>query len=500
MSSSSDVSSLSTFARPGLVRKSSIEIHVDGHYSSKVYTSGSAISGEVTINPWRDTRFDYLQIILIGTTRTRLDAIQVPQHASHTFLKLSMPIPESAYPIPRIFDANGTYKIPFNFVIPSYLTMSACNHHAQSDIIHDYHMRLPPTMGFWEKDDLAPDMSQVEYAIKARVLREPELEGRPVKLMEAYQHLNVLPASMEDPPLNITKNDSEYALSKSKSLRKNLFSGKIGRFTATTAQPGAVALSPDGRTATGTSAVVSLKFQPSSPEALPPKVNTVSAKLTATTYFSANPMTKLPNLGGAKYDFSNEQRLSYSTNVSIFSTSVDKVTWRQQLDSQVRRDSGYSSDMQEGHSDSDNSGQSGARLTGSSNANKKKKSAPVFHTATLAIPFKLPAAKKMFLPTFHSCLISRVYTLQLTLSVGSSNTNITLALPLQVVVDATHGPSIQDHGLPSFDSVMAAQEEHYADEHLRPRTLMVPAAELQGNSLLPGYEDLAGFRRSSVRA
>jgi hypothetical protein len=518
--SSSDVSTVATVSRSGLVaRRSSVDINIHGHYNSKVYTSGTSISGEVTVTPWRDTHFDYVQIVLLGTTWTRLDALQVPQHSSHTFLKLAMPVPESAYPVPRVMEAGHTYTIPFNFVVPSHLTVGACTHHAQSDVIRDMHMRLPPSMAgqLWDRDDLAPEMAQVEYAIKARVLREPDHEhGRPIKLMEAHQALRVLPASSEDPPLGLTKHDRGYCLSKTKSLRRSLFSGKIGRLTATAAQPTAVVVSADGRSASTSSAVVALKYEPSSSsssaDGAPPKVNTVSAKLVATTYFSATPMTRLPNLGSGKYDFGNDQRLSYSTSVNLFSTSVDKVSWRQQIAAQARRDSGYASDGND-----TNNAASGGDSDNTSNTNntsqeavplrtpKKKSSSsssPVFHTATLAIPFKLPTSKKMFLPTFHSCLISRVYTLQLTLSVGSSsNTSVSLALPLQIAVDAgAASHSLGLGGLPSFDSVMALQEEEEVDDMFRPRRLLVPDEEFQGNSVLPGYEDMAGFRRRSMRA
>jgi hypothetical protein len=344
-------------------------------------------------------------------------------------------------------------------------------------------------MGFWEKDDMAPEMSQVEYAIKARVLAQPDMDGRPIKLLEGYQHIQVLPAGIEDPPLSLTKNDKAYTLTKTKSLRKSLFSSKIGRITASAAQPSAIAIAADGRTASSSTATVNLHFEPTSSDVPPPKINTVSAKLTATTYFSASPMTKLPNLGLGRHEFSIDQRLSYQTSVSLFSTNVEKVTWRQQIASQARRDSGYSSDGAANNSDTSENR--------AANLRTKSRSSPIYHAAALAIPFNIPTTKKMFIPTFHSCLISRVYTLNLTLSVGSSNTSVSLALPIQMVVEGESAvdPMPYDIGLPSFDSVVALQEAQEADEHLRPRTLQIPSAEFQGNSVLPGYEDMARLRR-----
>ncbi|WYZ45232.1 hypothetical protein EsH8_VIII_000548 [Colletotrichum jinshuiense] len=494
MSSHSDMSSVISFARQPASRKQSVEVRVNDHYHSKVYTSGNPISGEVVITPGHDSRFDYVQIILIGTSKTRLDAVQIPQVSSHTFLKLDMPIPESAYPVPRIFEAGRTYTIPFNFVIPQHLTISACAHKAQSDYIHDYHMRLPPTMGGWEKDDMSPDMAQVQYAIKARVVRQDEIGGKPTKIMEDTHLIKVLPTSPEDPPLNITKQDRGYSLSKTKTVRKNLFSSKQGYITAATAQPGAVYLTADGRTASEGSVLVNLNFEPTSVDVLPPKVNAVSAKIQSHTWYSATPMTKLPNLGDSQEAFAMAQQLAYSTSVPLFSTSTDKVSWRQQLASTTRRDSGYSSDgLREGsHSDSDNQRQGWSRRSSS-----KGSASPIFHTAALKVPFKLPTCRKTFIPTFHACLVSRTYTLQLTVTVGDSKIN--LAVPLQIALEPSMGQDSVDMGLPSFDAAMAQQEEAEADEFLRPRLLQQPAPELQGNAVLPSYGDLA-TRRSAVPA
>ncbi|KAK1966605.1 arrestin [Colletotrichum sublineola] len=492
MTSHSDMSSVITFARqPASSRKHSVEVNINDHYHSKVYTSGNSISGEVIITPSHDNRFDYVQIILIGTSRTRLDALQIPQHSSHTFLKLEMPIPESAYPVPRIFEAGRTYTVPFNFVIPHHLTISACTHKAQSDYIHDYHMRLPPTMGGWERDDMAPDMAQVQYAVKARVVRQDELGGKPVKLMEDNHFIKILPCSPEDPPLNIAKQDRGYTLSKTKTVRKNLFSSKQGYITAATSQPNAIHLTADGRSSSEGSILVNLNFEPTSADILPPKVNTVSAKLQAQTWYGATPMTKLPNMGDSQEAFAMSQQQVYTTSVSLFSTSVGKVAWRQQLTSTTRRDSGYSSDGlgASDNTDSDNPNHSQSRRS------NKDGSSPILHRAALQIPFKLPTSRKTLIPTFYACLVSRTYTLQLMLVVGDSKIN--LNVPLQIALEPPVQQDLLDMGLPSFDAAMAQQAEAEADAYFQPRLLQQPAPQFQGNAVLPSYGDLA-TRRSAV--
>jgi len=69
------------------------------------------------------------------------------------------------------------------------------------------------------------------------------------------------------------------------------------------------------------------------------------------------------------------------------------------------------------------------------------------------------------------------------------NTNINLNIPIQVAVENTYD-HIDDDELPSFDAAIAEAEEADVDLHLQPRLMQVPDARFQGNSVLPGYEDM----------
>jgi hypothetical protein len=488
----SDGSDVSTLGRPSNATlqfggKPGINIDLDNHYKTKVYTSSSPLSGNLRICTARDTPFDAVQILFLGSSRSRIDGVRGPHATTHTFLKLEMPIAESSYPVPRTYEAGRTYTIPFNFVIPNYLTINACNHHAHTDAVHEHHLCLPPTMRNWGKDDFTPDMAHVEYSIKARVFRDEEVGGKHMKLMEASQTVKVLPAYSEQAPLNITKNDTLYTMSKTKTLRKSILSSKLGKVTVSATQPPAVMLSADGRSASSVNTQIDLHFEPTSSGSPPPKVIGVSSKVTAMTYYSAGAVNCFPNLGDWHRAFGADARGSYPSTTSLFSTALDAVKWRQNANGQVRRDSGYSSDVP---SETDHSGSSNDR------SRRRRSSAPknpsqVYHTASLQVPISLPLNKKMFVPTFHSCILSRAYVLWLTVSLSSngSNTTVTLAVPLQVGVSSTE-PLVDNTGLPTFE---AAIEEAEADAHLRPRTLYMPDVEFERH-VLPGYADLVGGR------
>ncbi|KAK4244558.1 hypothetical protein C7999DRAFT_17186 [Corynascus novoguineensis] len=485
-SSASSVSSPSSAfnnAQRAAYPKSDINIHLKNHSNSKVYTSMSPVVGDLTITTKRDVRFDSIEILLLGHTKTTLEGMGMPQEVTHTFLKMVMPIPESAYPLPRVLEPGRTLTLPFNFVIPSQLTINACNHARLVEAMQDYHVKLPPSVGAWERDDMAPKMTRVVYQIKARVVRDDD--GRKTRIMETTQPIQVLPATPEEPPLSITDKDRLYRLSKAKNLRKNFLTTKIGCIRAEALQPSAAILSSDGRRVMSHPMVrIKLVFQPGSPRALPPTVTGVTAKLTAHTYFSSSTIQSFPNLGDWQgIPGTIDRRGQYSTSVALPAvTLAEQPAWTSHP-SLARRDSGYGSsvgscveeeeDYDETSSDNDEpmkrTAVSSSSLLSSSTATTSH------HTATLAVPLSLPTDKKTFVPTFHSCIVSRVYTVTLTVALagkGGGSTSLSVVVPLQVAVDAAPVATAPTADRPpSF-------EEAAADEHLRPRVLQAPPEEL----------------------
>lgn len=511
-------SSFSAHARKLGFPKSDIQIHLKNHFKTKTYTSSSVVAGDVTITTQRDVRFDTIEIILLGSARTKTDGYSAPHESTYTFLKLIMPIAESVYPVPRVLESSRTLSVPFHFVLPSFLTLGACTHKVESEHVKGQHLCLPPSMGSWargnwEKDDLSPQMADIEYTIRARVWKQPELQARPTKIMESVKSIQVLPTFPEDAPLSITKNDRLYCMSKTKSIRKNLLSAKLGKLTASAEQPRAIMLRPDGQVSTGTSAQIDLKFEPACAGTPPPKITAVSSKITAHTYFSAGPISSPPNMGDFTKAGVSDRRGVYSTSVNLPAAApLEKPTWIAQ---QARRDSGYFTDTapentaSEGEDAEDEERQRQRerrqRRKSSTIANLVRPSkqqnqhqsppraSPVFHTTTTHVPVsRLPTSKKFFVPTFHSCIASRVYTLHVSLQVtagtGGGNTTLSLDLPLQIGVEpeqrgsATAGQ--QAEALPSFED---AVEEAAVDEFFRPRVLSVPEVAFTETSVLPGY-------------
>ncbi|KAJ4270480.1 hypothetical protein NW762_002167 [Fusarium torreyae] len=460
--------------------KSGIDIKLDQHWSSKAYTSGSKVTGNVIINTQRDVVFDGFEIFFTGIAYTRIDFISQyssANYASRPFMKLRMPLSRSDLPSTGVFEAGRTYTIPFNFVVPHQLTLSACNHSVEHAGIKDRHLQLPPTMGFWERNDQSPDMAHIEYAIRAVAHKETSEEGRTLPL-DGFHMIKVLPAVPEDAPLDIGPNDERYCLSKTKPIRKNLFTTKQGELKTTASQPSAIMLSGNFLKASGTNLKVNLEFNSTSKDVTPPKINSVSAKIHSTTFFSSAPMNHLPNLG-PRIKHQSSPSLTYSNTTPVPMRPDTRLTWEDEAPAS-RRDSGYDSGFWNESESSETEG----------HHSKKANKYNVRRYATLDIPFNLPTnGNKLFLPTFYSCISARAYIINLTLSVGPMNTNINLNVPVQVAVEDTYSQQDDDE-LPSFDAAIAEAEEADVDFHLQPRLMQVPSARFQGTSTLPGYEDM----------
>jgi len=221
--------------------------------------------------------------------------------------------------------------------------------------------------------------------------------------------------------------------------------------TATASQPAAVMLAGDGHSTSTTTARVCLEFAPVSAETAPPKVNSISGKITAATFFSAAPTDLLPNLGSRSV-FTANPALSYTITSRLFSNPIDKVAWQRQNFS-GRRDSGYS-DLGVGKNGFRTScSQSHSRIGGKSMGSK---TCPIRDTAVLEVPFSIPMSnRKLYLPTFYSCL-------------------------------SRFGPEPL-----IFDSGRAGYEAAEVDAYVQPRVFRMPEIARQSNSLLPGYEELS---------
>ncbi|KAG9605430.1 hypothetical protein KCV01_g6079, partial [Aureobasidium melanogenum] len=393
------------------------------------YSTLDKLSGKVEIVVPHSTRFDEVEIQFIGTTKTFLDKMpSTPglaggQSAFHQFLKLRQPISESSYPQPRVFEPGRTYEFPFVFVVPQHLLPRVCKHEVQHESLRDCHLQLPPSLGtITSHDDMSPDMAKIQYQIAARITAANDINGTPKHLATRMKTIRIVPTVNEQPPVNVL-GDSDYILRSEKSIKKGMFKGKLGTLVIEAEQPKSLRLpksyNPEESTIS-TVAIVKLRFDPAVANSQPPRLGSLSSKLKATTWYATGARMDIPTRKDCLYD--HRQGL-HSVSIGLSSRCMGNVEWVSRTESAfdeeqlVRRDSGLS--QQE--------------VPKYPSPSTKYKGAN-FWTAEIVVPVALPKDKH-FVPSFHSCLTSRTYSLNLSLGIHSAGVgfpSVELKLPLQI--------------------------------------------------------------------
>ena len=409
-----------------------------------------------------------------GSTRTYVEKIATTgpttgrTRAFHNFLKLTQPIHEASLPQPCIAQAGRTYRFPFQFVVPERLLPQSCVHDRASEQVHDAHLQLPPSLGdpmlasngHSLLDDLAPDMTTISYAIKVRVVRTRE-HDKPLVLVDSGKKVRIIPAADEQPPLIVVESEEgDYVLRKTKDLKKGMFKGKLGRLTMETAQPKSLRLpSPNTKSScsTTTMATVNLRFDPAEESSQPPRLGQLWNRLKVATFFGTLPMRDFPTKATVgTYD---SQRGLFVETLNLSSRCVESAQWERHTCSlpstPIRRDSGFSTI----------SASSIPEIAGR-----------LFYTAKILVPITLPK-NKTFTPTFHSCLVSRIYALDFSLSVHTPGATVSaptmhLKVPLQIssATNIVARPEIS----PAEAHAIAARE---ADNFFNPRSVAPPSPE-----------------------
>lgn len=356
----------------------------------------------------------------------------------HRFLKLLQPIDPSLLPEGGVAKAGVLYTFPFEFVVPDGLLDQQCTHRVDNPQIHEAHVRVPPSFGdpmlagdgMTLQDDMAPQMSKIQYMIRARMIKARATGTKSSDVADKAIKVRIVPATEEEPPLNISEDDKDYELRSEKEVKKGLFKGKLGRITAEAHQPSGFRLPPlkdRSSCPISTLTTVNLRFDPADDKVQPPSLGSIVSKLRAQTFFASVPFRSFPTR--STINAWDTQRGFYELSVELSCRCISSVEWRKHdgtdpsAISLLRRQSDYSNVST---SSIDNIPEpSSAYRTGSP-----------FYTARVLVPMSLPRSKS-FAPTFHSCSVSRTYALEMNISYHTpgatvSTPSIQLRLPIQI--------------------------------------------------------------------
>ncbi|KAG9558675.1 hypothetical protein KCU71_g10366, partial [Aureobasidium melanogenum] len=429
------------------------------------YSTSDKLSGKVEIVVAHSTRFDEVEIQFIGTTKTFLDKMpSTPglaggQSAFHQFLKLRQPISESSYPQPRVFEPGRTYEFPFVFVVPQHLLPRVCKHEVQHESLRDCHLQLPPSLGtVTSHDDMGPDMAKIQYQIAARITAANDINSTPKNLATRMKTVRIVPTVNEQPPVNVL-GDSDYILRSEKSIKKGMFKGKLGTLVIEAEQPKSLRLpksyNPEESTIS-TVAIVKLRFDPAGANSQPPRLGSLSSKLKTTTWYATGARMDIPTRKDCLYD--HRQGL-HSVSIGLSSRCMGNVEWISRTESTsheeqlTRRDSGLS------HQEVPKYPSPSTKYKGDN-----------FWTAEIIVPVALPKDKH-FVPTFHNCLTSRTYSLNLSLGIHSAGVgfpSVELKLPLQISSEGKCEVGVISRTSSTIDEPLAelgVEDELLAAEH-----------------------------------
>ncbi|PVI06680.1 arrestin [Periconia macrospinosa] len=451
------------------------------------YATMDTIEGTVNITAQHDTRFEDIEIAFNGVAHISVERFTASPSMSgrtesvHRFLSLRQPIDDSDLPTPRVLVAGKKYTFPFIFTVPQHLLPRACTHKVVSDHVRACHLQLPPSIGDPELagfggtllDDMAPEMTKIVYGIKVRIMHLHEADGKISVLGEKMRKVRVKPIFEEQPPLNI-EGIPEYRERHEKTIKKSLFKGKSGTLTAQSMQPKPLII-PGARTVNyalpSTRAMVLLRFDPAEPTSLPPRLGQLKTHIKVSTFYAVQPRQGIPSRSQISFDVSQGV---FAENISISNMCVASAQWTKHSASESpivedctttqRRDSGTSDSTIP--SPGSPSSAPHTILTPSRNYQNGD-----FWTASIIVPISMPSNKN-FIPTFHSCLVSRMYTLIMSLSVhapGVSDPTLTMRVPLQV---CAQGSVSGNENARARSAEVGALEE--ARRMFSPRSVILP--------------------------
>jgi len=474
-------------------KKSELEVVLDGKAEFvRTYSTFDQIKGHVQLKFDKDTLIDDLNIVFEGQAQTYVEKVASASPTigrttgKHTFLRVQQPISAESLPDNMIAKADVAYTIPFTFIVPDRLLPYVCSHKVENDEVREAHVRLPPSIGDPMlsgagnslMDDLSPEMAKICYSVKAKVGKALPSTGRLIDTEEKTTRIRIVPTREEEPPLSIDEESKSYILRKEKNVRKGVFKigKKLGRLSAEVSQPRSLRLpapaSPTKCPVT-TMAAVMLRFDPATQQEQPPQMASLAAKLRVYTFFGAAAYRCIPEV--SKCDNWSAVHSVYPETVTLSCRNIGSVAWTKHDPEDIkrmssrghneleRRDSNFSTE-------SSISSGSSASIPGASSAYD---SSLPFYTAKVLVPVSLPhtsisddesttmstkspmslnrnSKRILFIPTFHSCTISRTYALELGLSFypanssGSSNTltqsSVTLRTPIQISQEGATAP------------------------------------------------------------
>lgn len=393
-----------------------------------IYTTSDEVRGCIKIEVEREIPLEKIDISLEGTSSASLSrAIAfVPgrRESFQRFLQLRQPKNELDYPKIQTLLPGQQYQLPFTFVIPEQILPQCCTHETRNAGVKNAHLRLPPTLGagptpFWDlrsTPDDSPEMCRIQYDIRVQMYGKLS----PEPLCDLSQDIRVIPATAQSKKAD---DPSVLYMLKEQALTSSLGRREHGNLEISATKPSPIDLqsTKSGSTnASPTALQLHLRFDPVNKE-LPPRLSSLKCNLNTSTFYATVPWENYPT----RNDITALQvdREVYEKSCSLSSLDLSSVKW-EKLPS--------FSAIYQGKLKNDD--ESDASFIPSEEQIESWDQCS--YTATVTVPIILPN-KKDFLPTFHSCSVSRSYALDISLghrmSSGLCGSSTSFSVPVEMV-------------------------------------------------------------------
>jgi Bul1 C terminus len=317
------------------------------------------------------------------------------------------------------------------------------------------------------------DFVKISYSIKVRISQSHRTSGKRIAIAEASRNIIIQPSTEELPPLDVDDENSKsqfYCLRKESTIRRGLVCAKQGRLSFMATQPRSFRLSSEDGVPASTYLRVLLRFDPTNNAALPPRLGILSSKICATTHWATAVRQDFPSTH--KKEILDRTKDEWTDSVPLAALSVENVEWTKHDPSALGVDHDHLRPQSVLSSVSGLSGDSacGNRIPAPSATYRE---GSTFYTSQILLPLSLPQDKGL-LPTFHTCLISRVYALKINLSLDKRIcSNLELCVPVQV---SAAGNEMQMERIRQAEIVAQASTD--AEQVFEPRILSSTSTDI----------------------
>lgn len=326
------------------------------------------------------------------------------EKTARRFLDVKFPLHESTLPAGKTFRKNQQYYFKFVFEVPHHLSEASCNHFICNDLIRKAHLQPPPSfgdptiagLGGSLCNDFAPPACTIIYTIQVKLNRKSYVSEKQQTMLQKGLKIRVKPTG-DVFNSSLMYSRDQYCLEQSIDFPKGHSKSTSGRLVATLIAPEYFYLPLRGTDGLMHQTIrLSLRFEKNGAHGGMPRIYSLGGRITATTFFTESCHhdipTKRKDIFGKGINFSD-------SILTTFSYSIALLQWTSEQ-----------SDC---------------------------------YSATLLVPIK--GSHPLIIPTFHSCLISRIYTLDLQLKLhGARSIKLTAPMPILFREDQSILPSYSE--------------------------------------------------------